>query len=47
MPELDDPEIHEVPAHSWRIIYQIRANQVFILTLVHRRRAPTPEQLRG
>jgi toxin ParE1/3/4 len=46
VPELDDPEIREVPAHSWRIIYQLRSDEVFIVTLVHRRRAPTPDQLR-
>jgi len=45
VPELDDPEIREVPAHSWRVIYQLRDNDVFIVTLVHRRRAPTPEEL--
>jgi toxin ParE1/3/4 len=46
VPELDDPEIREVPAHSWRVIYQLRGQSVFIVTLVHRRRAPAPEQLR-
>lgn len=47
VPELDDPEIREVPTHSWRVIYQLRGEEVFIVTLVHRRRAPTPEQLRA
>jgi plasmid stabilization system protein ParE len=47
VPELDDPEIREVPAHAWRVIYQLRGEEVFIVTLVHRRRAPAPEQLRG
>lgn len=45
VPELDDPEIREVPARSWRVIYQLRGNGVFIVTLVHRRRAPAPENL--
>lgn len=45
VPELDDPDIREIPAHSWRVIYQLRANDVFIVTLVHRRRAPTPDEL--
>lgn len=40
MPELDDADIREVPAHSWRVIYQLRGESVFIVTLVHRRRAP-------
>jgi plasmid stabilization system protein ParE len=47
VPELEDPDIREVPAHSWRVIYQQRGDDLFIVTLVHRRRAPTPEQLRG
>lgn len=45
VPELDDPEIREVPARSWGVIYQLRGNGVFIVTLVHRRRAPAPENL--
>ncbi len=47
VPELDDPDIREVPAHSWRVIYQLRGESVFIVTLVHRRRAPVPEDLRA
>ena len=46
VPELDDPDIREVPVHAWRVIYQLRGTTVFIVTLVHRRRAPAPEQLR-
>lgn len=47
VPELNDPDIREVAAHSWRVIYQLRGQSVFIVTLVHRRRAPAPEDLRG
>jgi plasmid stabilization system protein ParE len=47
VPELNDSNIREVPAHSWRVIYQLRAEAVFIVTLVHRRRAPAPEDLRA
>lgn len=46
VPELEDPDIREVPAHSWRVIYQLRGNEIFIVTLVRRRRAPAPEDLR-
>jgi plasmid stabilization system protein ParE len=46
VPELDDPDIREVPAHSWRVIYQLRGTTVFIVTLVHRRRAPASGDLR-
>jgi toxin ParE1/3/4 len=28
VPELDDPEIREVPAHAWRVIYQLRGEGV-------------------
>ncbi len=47
VPELDDPEIREVPVHSWRVIYQLRGTTVFIVTLVNRRRAPAPKELRA
>ena len=47
VPELDDPNIREVPVHSWRVIYQLRGGDVFVVTLVPRRRAPRPEQVRG
>ena len=47
VPELNDPNLREVPVHSWRVIYQLRGEDLFIVTLVHRRRAPSPEQLRG
>jgi toxin ParE1/3/4 len=46
VPELDDPDMREVPAHSWRVINQLRGTTVFIVTLVHRRRAPAPGDLR-
>jgi toxin ParE1/3/4 len=39
--------VREVPAHSWRVIYQLRDNDVYILTLVHRRGVPSSEDLRG
>ncbi len=42
-----DPTIREIPIHSWRLIYQLRDEHVFVLTLVHKRRVPAPEQLRG
>jgi toxin ParE1/3/4 len=47
VPELNDEAIREIPVHAWRVIYQLRDDAVFIITLVHRRRAPAPEQLRG
>ena len=46
VPELNDPYVREVPMHSWRVIHQLRGEDIFIVTLVHRRRAPSPDQLR-
>jgi toxin ParE1/3/4 len=45
VPELNDPTIREIPVHAWRVIYQLREQQVFIVALIHKRRAPPPEQL--
>jgi plasmid stabilization system protein ParE len=39
--ELADPDIREIPAYSWRLIYQLREQQVFILTVIHKRRQPS------
>mgnify|MGYP001061990556 FL=1 len=38
VPELGDPAIREISIHSWRLIYQLRAERVFVLTLIHKRR---------
>ena len=46
IPEFDDASIREIPVHAWRVIYQVRGDAVFIVTLVHKRRAPVPEALR-
>jgi toxin ParE1/3/4 len=47
VPELDDLDIREIPVHSWRLIYQLREQDLFVITLVHKRRSPTAEQLRS
>lgn len=47
VPELDDPAIREVPVHAWRILYELRGTDIFIVTLVHKRRAPTADDLRN
>jgi len=38
--ELNDPQLHEISAYSWRIIYHLREDNVFIVTLIHKRRQP-------
>ncbi len=47
VPELSDPQIREIPVHAWRVIYQLRGSDLYVLTLVHKRRAPGPDDLRG
>jgi toxin ParE1/3/4 len=44
-PELNDPHLREIPAYSWRILYHLRGGQVFVVTLVHKRRQPGAEDL--
>jgi plasmid stabilization system protein ParE len=46
VPELGDATIREVPVYSWRLIYLVRRENVFVLTLIHKRRVPTLHQLR-
>jgi plasmid stabilization system protein ParE len=38
VPELREPELREISVYSWRILYRVRDDQVFIVTLVHQRR---------
>ena len=45
--ELHDADIREISVHSWRVIYQRRGEDIFIVTLVHVRRAPTAADLQG
>ena len=38
VPEIDDPDVRETSAYSWRIIYRLRQDRIFVVTLVHKRR---------
>jgi len=38
VPELNDDEVRELTLYSYRIIYEIKSQDVFILAVVHRRR---------
>jgi hypothetical protein len=40
VPELNDPKLLEISADSWRIVYHLREDKVFIVTLIRRRRQP-------
>jgi toxin ParE1/3/4 len=39
--ELEDPDIREIPAYYWRLIYQLREQRVFVITVIHKRRQPS------
>jgi plasmid stabilization system protein ParE len=38
VPELNDSNIREIPAYSWRLVYHVRDGRVFVLTVIHKRR---------
>ena len=38
IPELNDETIREVSSYSWRIIYHLRNDKIYILTVVHKQR---------
>ncbi len=43
VPELGEPDIREVAVHAYRIIYEIRNADCFVLAVIHRRRDIQPE----
>lgn len=45
VPEINDPRLCEIPVYSWRIVYYLRDDNVFIVTLIHKRRQPGAEDL--
>jgi plasmid stabilization system protein ParE len=38
VPELNKDEIRELPLYSYRIIYEIKEQGIFVLAVVHKRR---------
>lgn len=45
VPEVNDEHLREVPAYSRRVLYHARNGEVFIVTLVHKRRYLIGEDL--
>ena len=35
--ELNDEKIREIPIYTYRIIYEVRTDDIFILAVVHKR----------
>ena len=38
IPELNDDQVRELSLYSYRIIYEIKAQGIFVLAVVHKRR---------
>ncbi|MCB1850462.1 MAG: type II toxin-antitoxin system RelE/ParE family toxin [Gammaproteobacteria bacterium] len=38
MPELNNDQVRELSLYSYRIIYEIREQGIFVLAVVHKRR---------
>jgi toxin ParE1/3/4 len=45
VPEVNDEQLREVPSYSWRILYHVRGGEVFIVTLIHKRRNLSAEEV--
>jgi toxin ParE1/3/4 len=43
--EVNDPDLRETPIYSWRIIFYLRPDLLFIVTLIHKRRKPGVDDL--
>ena len=45
VPELDEEPIRELSLYSYRIIYELREEMVFVLAVAHKRRDLKPEEI--
>lgn len=45
VPELGESAIRELSIYSYRILYEIKAADVFVLAVIHKRRDLQPEML--
>ncbi len=45
VPEVGKPEIQELHIYSYRIMYEVKAKQCFVLTVIHKRTDFKPEDL--
>ena len=44
-PELGDPNVREIPIYTYRILYEIQADNVEVLAIIHKRRNTKPENI--
>ena len=45
VPELGHPDVREIAAYSYRVIYEIRDPDIYVLTVVHKRRDIQPDSI--
>lgn len=45
VPELGDDDIRELLPYSYRLIYEIKSENVFVLAVIHKRRDLQPEMV--
>jgi toxin ParE1/3/4 len=45
-PELNDEHIRELSIYTYRIIYEIKGQQIFVLTVMHKRRDLKAEDIK-
>lgn len=46
VPEVNDPNLREIHAYSWRIIYHLDQGQAYIVTLVRKRQIVQSVEIR-
>jgi toxin ParE1/3/4 len=46
VPELGDENVREIPAYSYRILYEIKpGDDIIVLAVIHKRRDLSPEEV--
>jgi addiction module RelE/StbE family toxin len=45
VPEMNDPEIREIFIYSYRLMYQITPDNIYILGVIHGKRDFTPDDI--
>lgn len=45
VPELNEETVREIPAHSYRILYEIKPEHIDVLAVIHKRRDLQPDEI--
>lgn len=45
VPEIEQDDVREIAVLSWRLIYHIRREHIYVLAIVHKRRQLDPESI--